>query len=196
MTAKKIPKTKEELAHDKAALIADSEDIRKRIVEPLVIRRTRIDIERFYQEDMKNQGLSFPKIQKPVAIPYEMNGELGNLFNNTINIIAPQVSHVDSDENGEPVLDFGATAGEDGLGYYRYRAIEFLKSEENRRRHEINNLSVTGTSQRLAQIMELLLVKRLESSQSAFKESLHNLHRYTENMIKCGMQTGFLFALT
>ena len=181
---KKIPKTKEELAHDKAALIADSEDIRKRIVEPLVIRRTRTDIELFYQEDMKNQGLSFPKIQKPVAIPYEMNGELGNLFNNTINIIAPQVSHVDSDENGEPVLDFGATAGEDGLGYYRYRAIEFLKSEENRRRHEINNLSVTGTSQRLAQIMELLLVKRLESSQSAFKESLHNLHRYTENMIK------------
>ena len=32
--------------------------------------------------------------------------------------------------------------------------------------------------------MELLLVKRLESSQAAFKESLHNLHRYSENMLK------------
>ena len=181
---KKVLKTKEELAQDRAALIADSEDIRKCIVEPLVIRRTRTDIERFYEEDMKNQGLTFPKIQKPVAIPYEMSGDLGILFNNTVNIIAPQVSHIDSDENGEPVLDFGSTAGEDALGYFRYRAIEFLKSDENRKRHEINNLSVSGTSQRLAQIMELLLVKRLESSQAAFKESLHNLHRYTENMVK------------
>ena len=181
---KKVLKTKEELAQDRAALIADSEDIRKCIVEPLVIRRTRTDIERFYEEDMKNQGLTFPKIQKPVAIPYEMSGDLGILFNNTVNIIAPQVSHTDSDENGETVLDFGSTAGEDALGYFRYRAIEFLKSDENRKRHEINNLSVSGTSQRLAQIMELLLVKRLESSQAAFKESLHNLHRYTENMVK------------
>lgn len=181
---KKVPKTEEELARDRAALIADSEDIRKRIVEPLVIRRTRTDIECFYKEDMENHGLNFPKIQKPVAIPYEMKGDLGNLFTQTLNIIAPQVSRIDTDENGQPVLDFSATAGEDGLGYFRYRAIEYLKSEEDRKKHEINNLTVTGTSQRLAQIMELLLVKRLESSQAAFKESLHNLHRYTENMVK------------
>lgn len=184
VNGKKVPKSKEELAADKAKLIEDSEDIRKRIVEPLVIRRTRTDIEKFYADDMNSQGLTFPKIQKPVAIPYEMSGELGALFNSTINIIAPQVSHVDSDENGEPVLDFGAVAGEDALGYYRYRAIEFLKSKEARKKHEINNLTVSSTSQRLAQIMELLLVKRLESSQAAFKESLHNLHRYSENMIK------------
>ena len=180
----KIPKTMEELENDKKALMADSEDIRKRIVEPLVIRRTRTDIEKFYNDDMKNQGLTFPKIQKPVAIPYEMKGDVGILFNDTINIIAPQVSHVDADENDQFVLDFTATEGEDALGYFRYRAIEFLKTEDNRKRHEINNLSVSGTSQRLAQIMELLLVKRLESSQAAFKESLHNLKRYTQNMVK------------
>lgn len=184
VNGKKVPKTKAELAEDHAKLIEDSEDIRKRIVEPLVIRRTRTDIERFYTDDMNSQGLNFPKIQKPVAIPYEMNGELGKLFNNTINIIAPQVSHVDTDENGEPVLDFSATAGEDALGYFRYRAIEYLKAEDARKKHEINNLTVSSTSQRLAQIMELLLVKRLESSQAAFKESLHNLHRYSLNMVK------------
>ena len=183
INGQKIPKTKAELEEDRKKLIEDSEDIRKRIVEPLVIRRTRTDIERFYTDDMKNQGLSFPKIQKPVAIPYEMNGELGQLFNNTINIIAPQVSHVDTDESGQPVLDFGATAGEDGLGYFRYRAIEYLKAEDARKKHEIHNLTVSSTSQRLAQIMELLLVKRLESSQAAFKESLHNLHRYSLNMV-------------
>ncbi len=184
INGQKVPKTKSEIQADREQLIADSEDIRKRIVEPLVIRRTRTDIEKFYTDDMNNQGLSFPKIQRPVAIPYEMNGSLGALFNETVNIIAPQVSHVDTDENGQPVLDFGATAGEDGLGYFRYRAIEYLKAEVERKKHEINNLTVSGTSQRLAQIMELLLVKRLESSQAAFKESLHNLHRYSENMVR------------
>lgn len=181
---KKILKTKEEREKDKAALIADSEDIRKRIIEPLVIRRTRTDIERYYKEDMKTQSLRFPKIQKPVAIPYEMGGDLGKLFNETINIIAPQVSHIDTDENGEPVLDFSAKAGEDALGYFRYRATAYLRSEKDRKRYEANNLTVDATSQRLAQIMELLLVKRLESSQAAFKESLHNLRRYTENMVR------------
>lgn len=183
VNGEKILKTNEELKHDKESLIEDSEDIRKRIVEPLVIRRTRTDIEKYYKVDMETQNLSFPKIQKPIAIPYEMKGDLGILFNNTINIIAPQVSHIDTDENSQPALDLSTTAGKDGLGYFRYRAIESLKSEQNRKRHEINNLTVTGTSQRLAQIMELLLVKRLESSQAAFKESLHNLHRYTQNMI-------------
>ena len=184
INGQKVLKTPSEIKADREQLIADSEDIRKRIVEPLVIRRTRTDIEKFYTDDMNNQGLSFPKIQRPVAIPYEMSGALGSLFNETVNIIAPQVSRVDTDENGQPVLDFGATAGEDGLGYFRYRAIEYLKAEVERKKHEINNLTVSGTSQRLAQIMELLLVKRLESSQAAFKESLHNLHRYSENMVK------------
>lgn len=180
----KVPKTESELEEDKKNLIEDSNDIRKRIVEPLVIRRTRTDIKKFYEEDMKNQGLRFPTIHPPIAIPYEMKGELGELFNETINIIAPEVSKVGFDENGNPILDFSKEAGVDGLGYYRYRAIEYLKSEENRKRHEKRNLTAKGTSERLAKIMELLLVKRLESSQAAFKESLSNLKRYTENMIK------------
>ena len=39
-------------------------------------------------------------------------------------------------------------------------------------------------SAQLARIMQILLVKRLESSFTAFKESLHNLLKYTENMIR------------
>lgn len=180
----KVLKTKEELERDKKNLIADSEDIRKRIVEPLVIRRTRCDIEKHYIEDMQSQNLTFPKIQKPVAIPYEMKGELGILFNNTLNIIAPQVSKIDADGEENLVLDFSATEGKDALGYYRYRAIEFFKDEKDKKRYEGRNLTAENTSKRLAQIMELLLVKRLESSQDAFRESLHNLKRYSENMVK------------
>ena len=39
-------------------------------------------------------------------------------------------------------------------------------------------------AKQLATIMQILLVKRLESSFTAFTQSLLNLRRYTENMIK------------
>lgn len=178
------PKTQVELDNDRKNLIEDSEDIRKRIVEPLIIRRTRTDIKKFYKEDMQTQGLTFPVIQKPIAIPYEMNDELGKLFNETIDIIATQVNHIDTDENGNPIFDFAATPGISGLGYFRYQAIAFLKNEKHKKYYEKNNLTVDTTSQQLAKIMEILLIKRLESSQAAFKESLHNLQRYSENMQK------------
>ncbi|QSH91967.1 helicase [Treponema medium] len=184
INGKKIRKTKEELEEDTKNLIEDNKDIRKHIVEPLIIRRTRTDIEKNYQNDMKTQNLQFPQIHKPIEIPYEMKGALEQLFNTTINIIAPQVSHIEMDEAGNQLLALGTEAGKDGLGYYRYRTIEFLKSNEHRALYESRNLTVSNTADRLAQLMEIFLVKRLESSQAAFKESLHNLFRYTENMIK------------
>jgi superfamily II DNA or RNA helicase len=179
VNGKKILKTDEQIQKDKEALKKDSEDIRKRIVEPLVIRRTRTDIQKFYHDDMTSQGLSFPEIQEPVAIPYEMRGELAQLFEDSINIIAREIREMDSDDAEKKDSDDGKS-----LGYYRYRAIEFLKTDENRSRYEKRNLRVSGTSQQLAQMMEISLVKRLESSQAAFKESLHNLNRYTKNMIQ------------
>ena len=70
-----------------------------------------------------------------------------------------------------------------GLRYERYRAIEYLVSEEDRRRYQVRNLTPESTSRRLAKIMQILLVKRLESSFTAFKRSLGNLRRYTQNMV-------------
>lgn len=180
----KVPKTREELLADRKRLMDDSSDIRKCIVESLIVRRTRTDIKKYYEPDMKSQGLHFPVVREPIAIGYELGNEVGSLFNDTINIIAPEVSHVDVDENGNPVFDLSKEPGKDALGYYRYRAIEFLAKEEHRKCYETNNLTAEGTSKRLAQLMEMLLVKRLESSKVAFVESLSNLKRYTENMVR------------
>lgn len=181
---RRIPKSLAEQKADREHLIADSNDIRKRIVEPLVIRRTRTDIKKYYESDMTLQGLNFPRVKQPIAIAYELGAEVGRLFNDTIDTIAPEVSHVHVDKNGNPLLDLSKEAGKDALGYFRYRAIEYLAKESHRKRYESRNLTAEGTSRRLAQLMELLLVKRLESSKSAFEESLLNLKRYTENMIQ------------
>ena len=176
---KKVPKTKEELETDRKNLEADSESIRKCIIEPLVIRRTRTDVQKYYKSDMETQGLSFPKILAPKAIKYEMNDDLAILFDDTIDIIAPLASKK-CYENEQMLLDMGnKKPGVDALGYYRYRAIEYLKPE-----HQKLYLTASKTAEHLAGLMEILLIKRLESSKDAFEESLDNLKRYTQNMIK------------
>lgn len=140
--------------------------IRDKVVEPLVIRRTRTDINNNpeYLKDIKAQGIEFPKIKPPNAVNYEFNYHLSLLFDRTITLLTGL------DENGKEI---------GGLGYYRYRAIEFLMNEEDRKRYG----DVASISGRLSAIMKTLMVKRLESSFQAFKMSLNRLLKNTEHMI-------------
>ena len=155
---------------DYEAIKALSEEIRTKVLDQLVVRRTRTDIRRFYQNDAAD--LHFPKISGPCALKYQLNNKLSQLFFDTMNMIAPT-----DPESGEFVFN------DTGLRYERYRAIEYLKFDEDRRRYQVRNLTPENTSKRLARIMQILLVKRLESSFSAFKKSLNNLRRYTQNMV-------------
>lgn len=168
------PKSKEELISDNKKLIELSNDIREKVIEPLVIRRTRTDIVKYFDKDLKLQNITFPKVVGPTEIPYLMSGKLSKLFYDTIEVIAPTIDE----------MDLGLTFDKEGsLKYYRYRAIEFLTNLEDRKLYEKRNLTVEATSQRLARIMQILLVKRLESSFAAFRISLKNLQHYCQNMI-------------
>lgn len=141
--------------------------LRDDVVEPLVIRRTRTDIEKNkeYLEDMKSQGIIFPKVDDPISLFYELDGKLTNLFYETVSLITGL------DEYGNET---------DGLGYYRYRAIEFLANEEDKKIYG-NVKSISG---RLSAIMKTLLVKRLESSFFAFTQSINRFQRAIDNMIE------------
>ena len=188
---KKIPKTQAEKAEDLKKLDEITKDLRDYVVNQLVIRRTRTDLKKYYAEDIASQGLVFPEITPPKGIPYEMTGELGALFVQSLDIIAPNISQVDWDENGLQTFDF-RDVEKDCLGYFRYRGIEFLKSEEHKNIYQYDSkrnvqgsgtISVEGISARLAAMMELHLVKRLESSRDAFEESLRNFRQNTQNML-------------
>ena len=140
--------------------------LRDDVVEPLVIRRTRTDIEnnKEYLEDMENQNIIFPKVDDPESLYYELDGKLATLFFETVSLITGL------DEYGNEV---------DGLGYYRYRAIEFLAKEEDKKVYG-NVKSISG---RLSAIMKTLLVKRLESSFFAFTQSIGRFQKAIDNMI-------------
>ncbi|MEX1135394.1 MAG: helicase-related protein [Balneolales bacterium] len=141
--------------------------LRDDVVEPLVIRRTRTDLIKNdeYLADMKQQGLSFPKVGDPIAIRYELDEELTSLFFETVSLITGL------DEFGNET---------DGLGYYRYRAIEFLANEDDRKIYG----NVGQISGRLSAIMKTLLVKRLESSFHAFTQSIKRFHRSIAHMLE------------
>ncbi|MCK9304171.1 MAG: helicase-related protein [Bacteroidales bacterium] len=140
--------------------------LRDDVVEPLVIRRTRTDIEnnKEYLEDLNTQGIKFPKVGDPIALYYELNGKQSELFYDTVSLIT------NLDEKGNKI---------DGLGYYRYRAIEFLSKEEDRKMYG----NVESISGRLSAIMKTLLVKRLESSFYAFTQSLSRFQKAIDNML-------------
>ena len=152
-------------------LDAVSKRLRDCILSDILERRTRTDVEKYYKEDMESQGLVFPKIVGPNNLEYIMDDELAQLFSDTMTIIAPtEEEKLQTDE---------------WLRYFRYRAIEYFSDPANERKHTgRGNRGVSDVAKQLATIMQILLVKRLESSFTAFTQSLLNLRRYTENMIK------------
>lgn len=132
------------------------EPIREKIFSELVIRRTRADIKKIsrYYEDVVAQGMTFPDVIGPHKIEYQFSDDQEKIFFATI----------------ESIID--------GLGYYRYRAIEFL---DPKYAHLYDNASLI--SQQLSVIMKTQLVKRLESSFQAFKKSLYRFYISNQRMI-------------
>lgn len=57
---------------------------RENILKYLMIRRTRSEIEKYYGEDLKRQGLKFPEVADPEPLFYKFNKIEAEVFNETI----------------------------------------------------------------------------------------------------------------
>lgn len=148
-----------------------SATIRDTVLCDILVRRTRTDIKKYYAEDMTTQHLVFPEISGPHSLKYVMDDELAQLFVDTMNLISPT-----------PDFKFNNS---DYLCYYRYRAIQYLVKPEDLKKYQgRGSRDPEKLGEQLAKIMQILLVKRLESSFTAFTQSLLNLKKYTENMIR------------
>lgn len=134
--------------------------IREKVISQITVRRTRKDLKGYpqYKDDLTSQGIEFPEIADPKAQNYELDIALSNLFAQTINCLTEL----------------------DQIQYYRYQAIKYLKQEQQEKYYERAVL----VSQSLAGIMKTLMVKRLESSFTAFRSSLRKLTTATGRMIE------------
>lgn len=132
------------------------ESIRKDVIDKITVRRTRDNIMRNpeYAQDLAEQKIKFPDIEKPREIEYILPADLKILFENTMLTLTEE------------------------LKYARYKAIERLVGEYAGR-----YANAEATSRSLAIIYRTHMVKRLESSFEAFRKSLSNLRRVTRGMI-------------
>lgn len=151
-------------------LRALADDVRNKVMNDVFVRRTRTDVQTYYADDITRQNLHFPSIKGPNELTYILPPNLARLFAETMDLIAPEGEFHFRDAKY--------------LCYFRYQAVRFLKDPADRDKYKFKNLDAERFSEQLAHIMQMLLVKRLESSFSAFKESLVNLRRYTENMVE------------
>lgn len=137
-------------------------EIREKILEPIIVRRTRTDIRKTpeYWNDINEQGLSFPAIVPPRQLLYKLDFDLNELYDQTL---------------------FYLKNTNKGLGYYRYQAIRFLPKEV---KDKIYNKRAELISEQLAKIMKTLLVKRIDSSFYAFKKTLNRFYMANTAMKK------------
>jgi superfamily II DNA or RNA helicase/HKD family nuclease len=160
--APKIKKYKELKKENDVRKMADGvkalyDDIRKDIIEPLTVRRTRTDLwgNEAYKKDLEEQGIKFPVVKQPEKVLYQLDNKLESLYDNTLNILRNE------------------------LTYYRYQAIKFLIPEKKKKYKNAELASL-----QLKHIMKTLLVKRLDSSFYAFRASLERFAQATANMVK------------
>jgi superfamily II DNA or RNA helicase len=143
-----------EVARQKVKVIYEL--IRTKVISEVTVRRTRNDLKEHddYKLDLANQGVVFPQIEPPRKILYPLSPALENLYDRTMLLLS--------------------RPDDQGLTYNRYRAIGFLKPEKKRKYQNADRISA-----QLARIMRTLLVKRLDSSFHAFKESLRRFRDAT-----------------
>ena len=150
-------------------------EIREKVINKVTVRRTRSNLlnDPDYEEDLRKQGIIFPTIEQPVSLEYTMGDVTSRRFYNTIATLAAS-----EDDGDRPHIT-----------YARYRAIEFLRPELRAKYKNALHISTL-----LAGIYRVLMVKRLESSFHAFKESLQSLRGITVGMIEMFRQDKVIIA--
>ena len=146
---------------DEVALKLLSEEIRDKVLRTVMIRRTRYDIQHhdMYKVDIIEQGLSIPGVNKPKEHEYKLEGKLGTVFDDTAIKITQK------------------------LNYSRFNLLAYLtdKAKATYYPKESDNIFKKNP---LAGLMKTLLIKRFESSFSAFKISIGRHAKRYETFIK------------
>jgi superfamily II DNA/RNA helicase/HKD family nuclease len=119
----------------------NAKEIRENVLKYLMVRRTRNEIVRYFEDDLKKQDLKFPDVADPKQVLYEFDTKLDKIFTETIKL-----------------------ATSTAFKYARYTSLLYLKAgiTQPEQLSQIN----------MGKFMKILLVKRLESSFFAFKNTL------------------------
>jgi len=132
----------------------NSREIRESVLKYLMVRRTRLDVERHFAADLNMQGLSFPEVENPEAVFYKLNTQENAVFNETVELVVNQFRYA----RYTPLIYYEGTDKPDQM---------IIQSEKN-----------------LGSFMKILLIKRLESSFHAFQKTVRRFIAHYELFLK------------
>ena len=64
-----------------------SQEIRTKVLRYVMVRRTRTEILRYYADDLRQQGLMFPRVAEPQKIIYQFDDKTEWVFNQTMQLL-------------------------------------------------------------------------------------------------------------
>jgi len=173
---------KSESADEKEAAEVERElqsiaDELRTMIEPLVIRRSRLDLEEIqdYKEDLEKQGVSFAQVRDPELLEYDL-GDLFDLYVNTLD----QISSEDGSNTFDGVRYKPASYIKPGSTFIQ-KLIEDDDEDDASPEEKIQR--ITQAQVNVAKFMRRLLVRRFESSVGSFKSSLSNMISSAEMMM-------------
>ncbi|MBP7118197.1 MAG: helicase, partial [Candidatus Cloacimonetes bacterium] len=166
-------------AHELQQRVSDLARKIRFIMEPVVIRRSRLDLDKIdaYRDDLQKQGIRYVFAEAPILKEYHL-GEMAELYTKTLFLIAQESKNLPP-ESCE--LD-------EGIGYIgaRYKPANYIIDLEKFRssiqdeRVDVDSIGVAQAN--LAKFMQRLLVGRFESSLNAFKKTLESMLESMESI--------------
>jgi len=152
----KIKKLDRQKDHSKYMQTAkeNAREIRESVLKYLMVRRTRKEVENYFADDLKNQKLKFPEVENPEPVFYQLNEEESDIFSKTVEFIARK------------------------FRFARYMPMLYYKGEDKPDQLEIQSQKNMG------RFMKILLIKRLESSFHAFRNTVSRFISYYDLFLK------------
>jgi superfamily II DNA or RNA helicase/HKD family nuclease len=164
----------------------------RRIINPIIIRRSRIDLEKIpaYKKDLEKKHYEFPKVNPPRIKEYDLD-DLAPLYVYTLSRIYPRKGDqkIVSELSAEEILA-DQDIRKNTFKAVRYQPALYVKQdpesiEELKRIVEAAGIEYNlfiGSQRNLSAFMRTLLVHRFESSQHAFRISLDNMLDNCQNI--------------
>ena len=148
------------------------EEIRN-IIEPLVIRRSRIDLKNIkaYDTDLKKQKIFFSDVEDPILLQYEL-GSIEKIYQKTLKIISP---------------------GNDASGYKcaRYKPLTYVRPEFINEVLEAGGYNEEGKENKLPlqqqnihDFIKRMMVRRFESCTHSFSITLDRIIESNKRIIR------------
>jgi HKD family nuclease len=72
---------------------ANAKEIREKVLKYLMVRRTRTEITKYFEDDLKKHNLKFPEIENPEPLFYQLNDTEDKIFNTTMELISQKFTY-------------------------------------------------------------------------------------------------------